>query len=245
MKKSKTRLYINKKISSNLMIYVKDKQFHFLKNVMRVQINARIRIFNGKTGEWLSQVLSINRDNIVLRVNEKIKNMVESSDVWLIFAPIKQHRMNIVIQKATELGANKIIPCLTEYTNIRSINIKNLKLNAIEAAEQSERLDLPSIEKPISLKSILSSWPDDRYLVYCDEKLHQEKNILEILSPLSYNTLKCAVLVGPEGGFSNSETDLITNIDKVLPVSLGKRLLRSDTAITVALFCVQELLRDK
>ena len=101
--------------------------------------------------------------------------MVQIPDIWLIFAPIKQHRMNIAIQKATELGATKAVPCLTEYTDIKSVNIKNLQLNAIEAAEQSERLDIPKIEKPIQLQSLLNSWPEDRYLVYFDEKLNQEK----------------------------------------------------------------------
>ena len=241
MKKSKTRIYIKKEISSNLLIYIKDKQHYFLKNVMRVQINDTIRIFDGITGEWLSKVSSVNRNNIVLRVIEKIKNMVQIPDIWLIFAPIKQHRMNIAIQKATELGATKAVPCLTEYTDIHSVNIKNLQLNAIEAAEQSERLDIPKIEKPIQLQSLLNSWPEDRYLVYFDEKLNQEKNIVESLLPLKNNNKKWAVLIGPEGGFSDSEKKLITKSKNVLAVSLGNRLLRSDTAITVALFCIQEL----
>ena len=161
MKKSKTRIYINKEISSNLLIYIKDKQHHFLKNVMRVQINDTIRIFDGITGEWLSNVLSVNRDNTVLRVIKKIKNIIQIPDIWLIFAPIKQYRMKIAIQKATELGVTKVIPCLTEYTNIKSVNINNLQLNAIEAAEQSERLDIPKIEKPIPLLGLLNSWPEE------------------------------------------------------------------------------------
>ena len=245
MKKSKIRLFINKQLSSNLMIYVKGKQHHYLKNVMRIQINDTIRIFDGKTGEWSSQVLSINRDNIVLSVNVKIKEIIKDSDVWLIFSPIKQYRMNLVVQKATELGASKLIPCITEYANIRLVNLQNLKKNAIEASEQSERLDIPNIEKPIQIESLLSSWPDDRYLIYCDEKLYKTKNIFESLLPIQHDTKKYAVLVGPEGGFSNSEKELIMNIKKVLPISLGNKLLRSDTAITVALFCVQELIKDK
>ena len=163
MQKSKTRLYINKEISSNLLIYIKDKQHHFLRNVIRVQIEDTINIFDSLTGEWVSKVLSVNRNNTVLRVVKKIKNMTKSKDVWLIFAPIKQLRLNMVAQKATELGASMLIPCLTEYTNNRSVNIKNIKLNAIEAAEQSGRLDIPKIEKPHSIKSILTSWPEDRY----------------------------------------------------------------------------------
>ena len=241
MKKSKTRIYINKQISSNLLIYIKDKQHHFLKNVMRVQINDTIRIFDGITGEWDSKVLSVNRDNTVLGTIKKIKNIFKVPDIWLIFAPIKHFRMNIAIQKATELGVTKAIPCLTEYTDIKSVNINNLQLNAIEAAEQSERLDIPTIEKPIQLQSLLSSWPEDRCLVYCDEKLTHEKSIMTSLVSLKNKNKKWAVLVGPEGGFSSSEKELITKSRNVVTVSLGKRLLRSDTALTVALFCVQEL----
>ena len=244
MKKSKTRIYIKKQISSNLLIYIKDKQHHFLKNVMHVKINDAIRIFDGITGEWLSKVLSVNRNNIVLRVIEKTKNIVKVQDLWLIFAPIKQHRMNIAIQKATELGVSKIIPCLTNYSNVRTVNINNLQLNAIEAAEQSERMDIPIIEKTNHLETLLNSWPEDRCLVYCDEKIDHDKNIIKTLLALKSNFKKWAVLVGPEGGFSDSEKELISKNQNVITVSLSNRLLRSDTAIIVALFCIQELVSE-
>tara|TARA_Y100000590_G_C15738479_1_gene1019404 strand:+ start:4009 stop:4743 length:735 start_codon:yes stop_codon:yes gene_type:complete len=244
MKKSKTRIYINKEISSNLLVYIKNKQHHFLKNVLRIQVNDLIRIFDGKTGEWLTKVLTINRDNTVLRVNEKIRNFDKQSDLWLIFAPIKQHRMSIAIQKATELGVSLIIPCITDFTNIKKINKKNLYLNAVEAAEQSERLDIPEINETIDLKSLLSSWPDDRYLIYCDEKNEDKKNIIKSLSDLKINKKKCAVLVGPEGGFSDEENKLLIQSENIITVNLGKRLLRSDTAIAVSLFCVEQLLNE-
>ena len=99
MKMSKTRLYVDKKLSSNIMIYIKDKQLHFLKNVLRVKIQDTISVFDGKTGEWLSKVISINRDNIVIQIMDKIKFLNPETDVWLIFAPIKSFRMNIIIQK--------------------------------------------------------------------------------------------------------------------------------------------------
>jgi len=198
----------------------------------------------GITGEWLSKVLSVNRNNIVLRVIEKTKNIVKVQDLWLIFAPIKQHRMNIAIQKATELGVSKIIPCLTNYSNVRTVNINNLQLNAIEAAEQSERMDIPIIEKTNHLETLLNSWPEDRCLVYCDEKIDHDKNIIKTLLALKSNFKKWAVLVGPEGGFSDSEKELISKNQNVITVSLSNRLLRSDTAIIVALFCIQELVSE-
>ena len=242
MKKSKTRIFVNRSLSSNLMIYIKDKQYHFLKNVLRVKINDQINIFNGISGEWNATIISINKNNILLRVEENIIKMKKSSDIWLIFAPIKQHRMSLAIQKATELGVSKIIPCITEYTNIRTINIKNLYDNAIEAAEQSERLDVPSIEKQIDLKLLLSEWPSGRKLIYCDEKIKYGKSIIETLLSFKDHNYQWGVLIGPEGGFSDSEKELILQNKNVLVVSLGERLLRSDTAITASLFCVQELI---
>ena len=242
MKKSKTRIFVNKSISSNLIIYIKDKQHHFLKNVLRIKVNDEINIFDGITGEWKSTVMSINRENTVLRVINIINKLKKSNDIWLVFSPIKQHRMSLAIQKATELGVSKIIPCITEFTNIRKINAKNLHDNAIEAAEQSERLDVPRIEKQVDLTTLLSNWPEDRKLIYCDEKIKEKRSIIDLLTPFKDAENKWAVLIGPEGGFSDSEQELITKSKNVLSVSLGDRLLRSDTAITVSLYCIQELL---
>jgi len=241
MKKPKTRIFVKKSISSNIVIYIKDKQHHFLKNVMRIRVNDQINIFDGITGEWTSKIISINRENIVLRVIKKIKEMQPSPDIWLIFAPIKQNRMSIAIQKATELGVSKIIPCTTDYTNVKNINLKNLCKNAIEASEQSERLDIPIIEKEVDLKSLLKNWPKDRKLIYCDEKNLSNKSIIETTTPLKNITKKWSVLIGPEGGFSDKEHDLILKNNYVLSTSLGNTILRSDTAITVALFCIKEL----
>ena len=242
MKKSKTRIFVNKSISSNLIIYIKDKQHHFLKNVLRIKVNDEINIFDGITGEWKSTVISINRENTVLRVTNIINKLKKSNDIWLVFAPIKHHRMSLAIQKATELGVSKIIPCITEFTNIRKINAHNLHDNAIEAAEQSERLDIPRIEKQVDLTTLLSNWPEDRKLIYCDEKTKEKRSIIDLLTPVKDDENKWAVLIGPEGGFSDSEQELITKSKNVLSVSLGDRLLRSDTAITVSLFCIQEIL---
>ena len=242
MKKSKTRIFVNKTISSNLIIYIKNKQHHFLKNVLRTKVNDEINIFDGITGEWKSAVMSINRENTVLRVTNIVNKLKKSNDFWLVFAPIKHHRMSLAIQKATELGVSKIIPCITEFTNIKKINAQNLYDNAIEAAEQSERLDVPQIEKQVDLTTLLSNWPEDRKLIYCDEKIKEKRSIIDLLTPFKDTKNKWAVLIGPEGGFSDSEQELITKSKNVLSVSLGDRLLRSDTAITVSLFCIQEIL---
>ncbi len=242
MKKSKTRLYFNKKISPNLMIYIKEKQHHFLKNVLRIQPLDLINVFDGLTGEWLSEVISINRDNIVLQIKKKISEIRQEADLWLIFAPIKLFRMNITIQKATELGVSKFIPCITQNTNQPKLNFRNLKINIIEAAEQSERLTLPELNEVIKLNELIENFPKDRGLIFCNESGENLPNIYNALqSNLKYYK-KWAILIGPEGGFTDSEIKEILSISSSIPVSLGKRILRSDTATTAAIFSVQSFI---
>ena len=239
MKKSKTRLYFDKKLSPNIMIYIKEKQHHFLKNVLRIKVEDLITVFDGVTGEWITEVISINRDNIVLQIKKKISEIKEETDLWLIFSPIKLFRMNITIQKATELGVSQFFPCITQNTNQTKINMRNLYMNIVEAAEQSERLTLPKLNEVVNLNNLLRDFPKDRGLIFCNENDKNLPNIFNALENKSSIFKKWAILIGPEGGFSETETKEILSISSTIPVSLGKRILRSDTATTVALFAVQ------
>ena len=242
MKKSKTRLYFDKKLSINIMIYIKEKQHHFLKNVLRIKVKDLITVFDGVTGEWLSEVISINRDNIVLQIKKKISEIEKETDLWLIFSPIKLFRMNITIQKATELGVSQFIPCITQNTNLTKINMRNLYMNIVEAAEQSERLTLPKLNEVVNLNNLLRDFPKDRGLIFCNENDKNLPSIFKALENKSSIFKKWAILVGPEGGFSETETKEILSISSSIPVSLGKRILRSDTATTAALFAVQSFI---
>ena len=241
MKKSKTRLFIQKKISQNLMIYIKEKQHHFLKNVLRAKLNDVITVFDGITGEWDSKVISISKDKTAIKIGKKIRAFEAQSDIWLIFAPIKLFRLNIIIQKAVELGVSKFIPCKTEFSNFDKLNYKNLELNAIEAAQQSERLDVPKIEKIINLDMMIKEFPNDRALVFCDESDTNLPSIYDELRSNLNNYSKWSVIIGPEGGFSNEERELIKKQKNVLHVTLGSRILRSDTAAISSLFCIQSM----
>ena len=241
MKKSKTRLFIEKQISENLMIYIKEKQHHFLKNVLRVKLNDVINVFDGITGEWRSKVISISKDKTALKIEKKIRELETQPDIWLIFAPIKLFRLNIIIHKAVELGVAKFIPCKTEFSNFDKLNYKNLELNAIEAAQQCERLDVPKIEKIINLDTIIKQMPDDRAIVFCDESDTNLPSIYEELRSNLNNYSKWSVIIGPEGGFSNEERELIKKQKNVLRVTLGSRILRSDTAAISSLFCIQSM----
>ena len=242
MKKSKTRLYFDKKLSPNIMIYIKEKQHHFLKNVLRIKVKDLITVFDGVTGEWLSEVISINRDNTVLQIKKKISEIEKETDLWLIFSPIKLFRMNITIQKATELGVSQFIPCITQNTNQTKINMRNLYMNIIEAAEQSERLTLPKLNEVVNLNNLLRDFPKDRGLIFCNENDKNLPSIFKALENKSSIFKKWAILIGPEGGFSETETKEILSISSSIPVSLGKRILRSDTATTAALFAVQSFI---
>ena len=241
MKKSKTRLFTEKQISQNLMIYIKEKQHHFLKNVLRVKLNDVINVFDGITGEWRSKVISISKDKTALKIEKKIRELETQPDIWLIFAPIKLFRLNIIIQKAVELGVSKFVPCKTEFSNFDKLNYKNLELNAIEAAQQCERLDIPKIEKIINLDSIIKELPTDRALVFCDESDTNLPSIYDELRLNLNNYSRWSVIIGPEGGFSNEERELIKKQKNVLRVTLGSRILRSDTAAISSLFCIQSM----
>ena len=242
MKKSKTRLYFDKRLSINIMIYIKEKQHHFLKNVLRIKVKDLITVFDGVTGEWLSEVISINRDNTVLQIKKKISEIEKETDLWLIFSPIKLFRMNITIQKATELGVSQLIPCITQNTNLTKINMRNLYMNIVEAAEQSERLTLPKLNEVVNLNNLLRDFPKDRGLIFCNENDKNLPSIFKALENKSSIFKKWAILIGPEGGFSETETKEILSISSSIPVSLGKRILRSDTATTAALFAVQSFI---
>ena len=241
MKKSKTRLFIEKEISQNLMIYIKEKQHHFLKNVLRIKLNDVINVFDGITGEWRSQVISISKDKTALKIEKKIREFETQPDIWLIFAPIKLFRLNIIIQKAVELGVSKFVPCKTEFSNFDKLNYTNLELNAIEAAQQCERIDIPKIEKIINLDAIIKELPNDRAIVFCDESDTKLPSIYDEVRLNLNNYSKWSVIIGPEGGFSNEERELIKKQKNVLRVTLGSRILRSDTAAISSLFCIQSM----
>ena len=241
MKKSKTRLFADTQISLNSMIYIKEKQHHFLKNVLRIKLDDKINLFDGITGEWEAGVISVSKEKTALRILKKIREFEYQPDIWLIFSPIKIFRLNIIIQKAVELGVSKIIPCKTEFSNFVKLNYKNLELNAIEAAQQCERLNIPKIDKILNFKLLLDTFPIDRAIVFCDESDSALPSIYDEVKDKADKYSKWAVIIGPEGGFSNEERKMLLNHKNILRVTLGNRILRSDTAAISSLFCVQSL----
>ena len=236
------RLYTKDSLNPNNQIILANNQHHYLKNVMRVKKNDNLRIFNGIEGEWLAQIIKIQKKYILLSVTEKLCDQKNSPNLWLFFAPIKKDRINILVQKSTELGVTEFIPIQTKRSNIKNIKISNLQKNAIEASEQSKRLDIPIIRNIIKFSEIINFLPNDRCLLYCDEQNLESNNIINKMTAINKNYSKWSLIIGPEGGFSADERHQLLNLSNVHPVSLGQRILRADTAATVALYCIQQFI---
>jgi len=178
----------------------------------------------------------------MLSVERQTRAQAASPDLWLLFAPLKRERIDILAEKATELGCRAIWPIFTQHTAVTRVNVERLAAHALEAAEQTERMDLPEIRKPQKLGEVLESWSPSRRLIVCAE-FGRADPIGEALSRMSREGA-FAVLTGPEGGFHRSELDALGKLPFVTPVGLGPRVLRADTAALAALACWQAILGD-
>ena len=244
---SSIRLYLNKDLYKGIEFELRDGQFHYLRNVMRLRTGAELLFFNGNDGEFLGQIIDINKNSVLIYIKSQIRSQSVGSDLWLLFAPIKRSGTNFIVEKATELGVKRLIPVLTEYTSINHVNLNRLNAIAIEAAEQCQRLTVPDISSPKLLEEVLYDWDQSRRLLVMDETLAMRGLVVEEVARLSklkfkQNVIKCdAILTGPEGGFSPSELKRLGDLTFVQKITLGKRILRAETAATVALGLWNEL----
>jgi 16S rRNA (uracil1498-N3)-methyltransferase len=229
-KNSKIRLYLDGSITKEQEILFNKDQSHYLYKVMRLKIGDTLDIFNGCDGAWKVEIIEIGKKITRGIVHEQTQIQFNPPDIWLLFAPIKKNRTSLIIEKATEMGAARIIPVKTDFTNAERIKRANLHAHAVEAAEQCKGTFIPIVEKLTNLNNILDNWPKDRHILYCDETLSGTK-VEKPNKPFS----KWAILVGPEGGFSSEEQALLNNHKQTFPISLGPRILRADTAVVAAL----------
>ncbi|WP_416896528.1 MAG: 16S rRNA (uracil(1498)-N(3))-methyltransferase [Minwuia sp.] len=236
------RLYIDADLAENAEIALEKDQAHYLKNVMRLGHGATLKLFNGRDGEWRAAIDHVSKSRVDIAVMDRLRPQVAEPDLWLLFAPIKGKRIDAIAEKAGELGASEIRPVLTERTVVARVNTERLQANAREAAEQCERLTLPAVHDPVKLTDIVAAWPSDRSLLYADERA----NAAPIAQALAGKAPggRWAVLIGPEGGFSPEEQTLVRGLAQAVPVSLGPRLLRADTAAFAALSVWQAHLGD-
>ncbi|MHA1539159.1 MAG: 16S rRNA (uracil(1498)-N(3))-methyltransferase [Alphaproteobacteria bacterium] len=240
------RLYLNPDLHSlpqageNLTL--SDNIFHYLKNVLRVKIGHDCLIFDGKKGEWAATITEINKKSITAVIKEQTRAQEKNqSDLWLIFAPVKQ--IESLIRQTTEIGISKFIPVKTEYSTVNKYKEDRLRTIAIEAAEQSERLTIPPFNDLTPLQTLLENWPKERGLILCDES-HQGIPIAKAASAADKNK-DYALLIGPEGGFSDKEREMLYTKPFVTAVSLGRNILKADTAAITALSCWKNITENK
>ena len=228
---SLARLFISEPIREDSTLTLTRSQSHYLINVMRMTSGDEFLLFNGIDGEWKVFITDANKKCTTVSVTEQTSPQANDLDIWLLFAPIKKDRTDFIIEKATELGVSKIMPVITEHTQISRVNIERLQATAIEATEQSRRLTVPEFEAAQQLQNALNNWPSSRRLIYLDET----GNGQALARVLQDKTDDLAFVIGPEGGFSPSELDAMDKLTFSVGADLGPRILRSETAVVAAL----------
>jgi len=228
----KVRLHVEAALANGARVEATEAQSHYLLHVMRTRVGNQILLFNGKDGEWLASIGSIAKRYCILSCELRTRPQRGEPDIWLCFAPIKKTPADYLTQKATELGVSVLQPVITHRTVVPRVNTERMRANAVEAAEQSERLTVPAVRQPLTLDNLLADWPADRQLIFCDEA-GEASPIREIVG--AHPASAWAVLTGPEGGFDAAERKRIRSQAFVTPVSLGPRILRADTAALAAL----------
>ena len=240
MEKAKIRLCVTQDLAQGQTIPLNRDQAHYLFGVMRLKAGAHLLLFNGRDGEYLAEIMQADKRKGVLECLEKTKDLQMPPDLWLLFAPIKKARTAFIVEKAAELGAARICPVQTRFTNAERIRQDRLQAHALEAAEQCGGTYVPEVDDLQRLDKMLDVWPADRQLIFCDEALVGASQVLQAQS----DKKKWAILIGPEGGFSDEERDKLSNLPFVTKISLGPRILRADTAAVAALTLWQSSLGD-
>jgi 16S rRNA (uracil1498-N3)-methyltransferase len=236
------RLYVADGLASGAEIELDRAQAHYLRSVLRLGTGAAVALFNATNGEWLCRVSEIGKGTS-LAVKRQLREPEPEAepDLWLIFAPIKRTRLDWLVEKATELGVAALFPVWTARTQVERVNLDRLRAHAVEAAEQSERLSVPEVRAPEPLDRFLAAWPGERRLIVCDESGAGEP-IGDAAARLPPGPV--ALLVGPEGGFDETELDAIGKLSFVTRVGLGPRVLRAETATLAAVAIFQAIAGD-
>ena len=223
---SNIRLFYSKSLSLNLTDKLDKSQSHYVSKVMRLKEKEVFSLFNS-SGEWEAKIANINKSIVEFNVTKQLRQKENTKELWLAFSPIKSNYFNFMIQKATELGVTKFLPIIFERTIVRKVNKERLEKVIIEAAEQSNRITVPSIEDPQKLKSFLNN---DMDLIFTDLNTANTKIDLTKLT-----TKPTCVIIGPEGDFSEEEREEILKFNGVQPIKINENILRSETAVISAL----------
>lgn len=237
---AKIRLHVDHPLAAGQSVPLSREHAHYLFGVMRQGVGDAVLLFNGRDGEWRAEVAEAGKRGGALRVEAQTRPLHMPPDLWLLFAPIKKARTDFIVEKATEMGAARIMPVQTDFTNAERIRQDRLQAHAVEAAEQCGGTYVPEVTGLHRLSNLLADWSEDRQLMFCDEA---EVGAAKQLAALDKGR-PWAILIGPEGGFSAAERTRLTALPQSHVVSLGPRILRADTAAVAALTLWQQVLGD-
>ncbi|UWR96460.1 16S rRNA (uracil(1498)-N(3))-methyltransferase [Phaeobacter inhibens] len=238
---AKIRLYVEHPLGAGQSVPLDRDQAHYLFGVMRQTVGAQLLLFNGEDGEWRAEVAEASKRSGVLICQEQTRPLVLPPDLWLLFAPIKKARTDFIVEKAAEMGAARILPVQTEFTNSDRIRQDRLQAHAVEAAEQCGGTYVPEVADLQKLSRLLDHWPEERQLMFCDEA--EVGSALGLASETAAQA-PWAIVIGPEGGFSEAERKRLHALPQSHVVSLGPRILRADTAAVAALTVWQQRYGD-
>jgi 16S rRNA (uracil1498-N3)-methyltransferase len=235
---AKVRLFVEQPLGAAQPVPLTRDQAHYLFGVMRMGVGASVALFNGADGEWQATVAEAGKRGGVLVCETQSQTQSLPPDLWLLFAPIKKARTDFIVEKAVEMGVQRILPVQTDFTNSDRIRQDRLQAHAVEAAEQCGAVFVPEVAALEKLERVLAKWDAGRQLAFCDETLAGHTGRLpDINGPW-------AILIGPEGGFSDRERTKLRDLDFAHDISLGPRILRADTAAVAALTLWQSTLGD-
>lgn len=238
-----TRLYVTAPLAADMAVPLDADQLHYLRDVMRKPVGAEILLFNGSDGEWRGRIEALAKKSGSVLPLRRTRPQTNERPLWLLFAPIKRQAIDTIAEKATELGATRLVPVITERTNVARVNTERLRAIVREAAEQTERLTLPEIAEPQRLDQALVDFPTGRRLILCDES-GTASPLAKVLLEGIQGGEALGILTGPEGGFAPHELDGLRKLPFVTAVGLGPRVLRADTAALAALAVFQALAGD-
>jgi 16S rRNA (uracil1498-N3)-methyltransferase len=237
----KARLYVTGDLGEGVAVTLDEGQAHYLLHVLRAREGNRVALFNGRDGEWLAEIATATKRGVIATCLTRTQSQAGVPDIWLAFAPVKKTPSDYLVQKAAELGVRALLPVFTRRTIVSRINEERMAANAIEAAEQSGRLTVPEIRVGVSFDKLLANWPQERRLLFCDEG-GDAKALTQAARESRGGP--AAILTGPEGGFDPNERAALRALPFVVPVTLGPRILRADTAALAALAIWQSIAGD-
>jgi 16S rRNA (uracil1498-N3)-methyltransferase len=225
------RLFVPNDLAAGAGVVPTVDQSRYLTSVMRLAVGAELLLFNGRDGEWRATIVEATKRGCLLKAEDQTRPMEMGPDLDLIIAMVKRSRVETIVEKAAELGARRVRLTMTRRTNVDFVKLGRLDAIAMEAAEQTGRLDVPEVADPEKLEKILDEWDPARRLVFCDEG-GDARPAIEALAGAG---APAAILIGPEGGFAPEERERLRGLSFVTPVSLGPRILRADTAAISAM----------